>query len=187
MLFGFPAGRSVCPARRQALHRKMNQPVGRNFAVIERVDRDPAAHRVAVVAVRIGQRGHARIQVASVAAESEAGIEGLLGAQRRARVRKIAQRIFLRVENRKRLLVLRLEGAKARVHRHHVTAVGRDGHGEGQAVDAPRIAGNLANKLLAGGQIDHLRARSRGHGKEGRRKDCQKLCLHAKPQGKECA
>jgi hypothetical protein len=98
--------------------------------------------------------------VTAVAAEGQTGIERLVGLQHRAVVREIGERSGLRVQHSKRLLILRFKGAISGVHRDHVAAVGRDGHGDGQAVKPLRMPRNFADQLLAAGQINSLRRKN---------------------------
>ena len=64
-------------------------------------------------------------------------------------VGEIGQSARLRIEHSKRLFVLRLEGSVACIHGDYVTPVRGDRHGYRQAVQTLRMAGDLADQLLA--------------------------------------
>jgi hypothetical protein len=167
-------------ARPQLLHGQMHEALGRDLSIAEAVDYDAAAGVAFLGAGRIGERAHAGVDVRAVAAEGQARVERLLGgALGGALVGKIGECAGLRVEHRKRLVIIRLPGAIAVIHRDHVPAVRRDGHGNGQAVEALRMAGDGADQGLARRQIHSLRAQDSRRGKEYRAgSNQQKSCLH---------
>src|SRR5581483_3632225 len=115
----------------------------------------------------------------AIAAERQAGVERLLGADRRARVRKIGDGIRSGVQHRKRLFIMRLEGPVTCVYRYHVAAIGRDSHRERQSVDLLRIPRNFAEELFARGEIYDLRRSRLRSGDEDSAQDHPYLSVHA--------
>ena len=130
----------------------MNQALGRDLPSDEAVDRDSTACVGFAVAFRIGERRHAGVDVAAIAAKCEAQEPSrLVRMQTSACIWKIGKRARRCVENGKRLLVLRLEGSIACVRRYNVAAVGKKTAIEiGRLLMRFRMAGSFSNQLLAG-------------------------------------
>ena len=88
--------------------------------------------------------------------EGQPGVKRLLGLGLGPVVGKILQSAGLRILNRQRLLVIRLESPPTGVYGNHVPSVRRNSDGHRQAIEPLRMPRNLPNQLFAGGQIDGL-------------------------------
>ena len=147
-------------SRSELLKRQTNHALWRDLSLGEAIDQNAAAGRIFAVAEGVSERGHTGVDAAAVAAERQAGVKRLMGFHHRARVREVGERAGLSVQHSQRLLILRFKSAVACVHRDHVAAIWRNCHGDGQAVQPLRMPRNLANQLLAAGQIDGLRRKN---------------------------
>ena len=140
----------------------MQNALGLDDTVVEAIDYDAVAGAADPLAQRVVDGADARVEVRSIVAECKAGVKCLLGIHQCARVRKVRHLARRGIENRERLLIVRLKSAVARIDSHNIAPVGRDRDGHGQAVDALRRARHRKCELFAGGQVARLRCERTG-------------------------
>jgi hypothetical protein len=136
-------------SRREMDERQRDEALRGDLAIGEAVDGDGVAGIVLALAGGIGERGHAGVDKAAVAAEGQAGEERLLGVEVGASVREVGEHAGFGIEDRERLIVVGLVGSVAGIHGDHIAAAGRDGHGHGQTVQPLGMAGNDPDQLFA--------------------------------------